>query len=80
MGHFKLEIPVKGVHHAFVAGKGLKGKRGNELRGVFGHDDLHIRPQFAQCAGHIGHFIGGDTAADAQKDAFACQIHAKKPP
>ncbi len=34
-------------------------------------------PQLAQCAGHVGHFIGGNAAADAQKDAFSLQIHPK---
>ena len=75
VGDFKLEIPVKGVHHAFVAGEGLKGERSDELGGVPGHNDLHIGSQLAQCAGHIGHFIGGNAAAYAQKDAFSVQIH-----
>ena len=75
MGDLELEIPVKGVHHALVAGEGLKGDGSDELGSIFGHDDLHVGPQFAQCAGHIGHFIRGNAAADAQKDAFALQIH-----
>ena len=75
MGDFKLEIAVKGIHHAFVAGEGLKGEGSDELGGVPGHDDLHIGSQLAQCAGHVGHFIGGNAAAYAQKDAFSVQIH-----
>ena len=75
VGDLKLEIPVKGVHHALVAGQGLKGERGDELGGVPGHDDLHIRTQLAQCTGHIGHLIGGNAAAHAQQDALAVQIH-----
>ena len=71
----ELEVTVKGVHHALVAGEGLEGERGDELGGIFGHDDLHVRAQLAQCTGHIGHFISGDAAGDAQKDAFAFQIH-----
>ena len=75
VGDFELEITVKGVHHALVARQGLERDGGDELGGVFGHDDLHVGPQLAQCAGHVGHFIGGDAAADAQKDAFSLQIH-----
>ena len=71
MSDLELEIPVEGVHHALVTGQGLKGDGSDELGGVFGHDDLHIGPQLAQCAGHIGHLIGGNAAGDAQKDAFA---------
>ena len=71
VGDLELEVAVKGVHHALVTGQGLKGDGSDELGGVFGHDDLHIGPQLAQCAGHIGHLIGGNAAADAQKDAFA---------
>ena len=77
MGDFELEIPVEGVYHALVACQGLERDRGDELGGIFGHDDLHVGPQLAQCAGHIGHFIGGNAAADAQKDAFSLQIHPK---
>ena len=77
VGDLKLEIPVKGVHHALVAGQGLKGERSDELGGVPGRNDLHIGSQLAQCAGHVGHFIGGNAAADAQKDAFSLQIHPK---
>ena len=71
VGDLEFEVAVKGVHHALVAGQGLKGDGSDELGGVFGHDDLHIGPQLAQCAGHIGHLIGGNAAGDAQKDAFA---------
>ena len=71
MGDLEFEVAVKGVHHALVTGQGLKGDGSDELGGVFGHDDLHIGPQLAQCAGHIGHLIGGNAAGDAQKDAFA---------
>ena len=71
VGDLEFEVAVKGVHHALVTGQGLKGDGSDELGGVFGHDDLHIGPQLAQCAGHIGHLIGGNAAGDAQKDAFA---------
>ena len=34
-------------------------------------------PSLRSALGHIGHFIGGNAAADAQKDAFSLQIHPK---
>ena len=77
VGDFKLEIAVKGVHHALVARQGLKGEGRDELGGVPGHDDFHVGPQLFECAGHVCHFIGGNAAADAQKDAFSVQIHPK---
>ena len=77
MGHVILEIPGKGIHHAAVVGQGFKGQGSDELRGVFRHDHMNLRPRFSQTAGHIGHFIGGNAAADAQKDAFSLQIHPK---
>ena len=75
VGHFKLEIPVEGVHHALVAGQRLKGDGRDELGGVAGHDDLDVGPPFFQRAGHPGHFISGDAAGHAQQDAFAFQLH-----
>ena len=73
----ELEIAVEGVHHALVAGQRLKDERGDEMGGVLSHNDLHVRPQLFECAGHICHFIGGNAAGNAQKDAFALQIHPK---
>ena len=77
MGDLELEIPVESVHHALVAGERFKRDGGDELGGVPGHDDLDVGPQLAQCAGDIRHFIGGNAAGDAQKDAFSVQIHPK---
>ena len=77
MGDLELEIAVEGIHHALVAGQRFKDERGDEMGGVLGHNDLHVRPQLFECAGHICHFIGGNAAGNAQKDAFALQIHPK---
>ena len=77
VGDLEFEVPVKGVHHALVAGQGLEREGSDELGGVPGHDDLYVGPQLAQCAGYVCHFIGGNAAGDAQKDAFALQIHPK---
>ena len=77
VGDLELEVAVEGVHHALVAGQRFKDERGDEMGGVLGHNDLHVRPQLFECAGHICHFIGGNTAGNAQKDAFALQIHPK---
>ncbi len=75
VGDLELEIPVEGIHHAFVTGQRLKDERGDEMGGVLGHNDLHVGPQLFECTGHICHFIGGNAAGDAQKDALAVQIH-----
>ena len=64
--HLEGEIPVKGVHQRLVAGQRLKGHRRDELRGVLGHEHLHIAPQLHQSGSQVGHLIRGDPAGDPQ--------------
>ena len=65
----------RGVAEALL--KEIEGQRRHKTGGVLGHDDLHVGSQLAQSAGNVCHFIGGNAAADAQKDAFSLQIHPK---
>ena len=66
MLHLEGEIPVEGVHQRLVAGQRLKGHRRDKLRGVLGHEHLHIAPQLHQSGSQVGHFIRGDPAGDPQ--------------
>ena len=75
MGHIILEVAVKGIHNAAVVGQGFKHQRGDKLRGVFGHQHMHIGAGFGQGMGHIGHFISSNPAGNAQHNGFAFQVH-----
>ena len=75
MGHIILEVAVKGIHNAAVVGQGFKHQRGDKLRGVFGHQHMHIGAGFGQGMGHIGHFISGNAPGNAEDDGFAFQVH-----
>ena len=66
-----LEVAVEGVDHAAGVAQRLKGQWGDELGGVFGHDDLHVAVLFGQHAGDVGHLVGGNRAGDAQHDGFS---------
>ena len=69
-----LKIPGEGVHHAAVVRQGLKGQGGDELGGVFRHDDVDLRPRLAETAGDAGHLIGGDAAGDAQEHTLSGEL------
>ncbi len=69
----ELEIPVKGVHQALIAGQCLKCHRRDEPRRVFGQDHLHVGAQLLQRAGQGRDLIGGDAAADPEYDCFTGQ-------
>ena len=66
MLHAVLEIPVKGVNEAFIAGKLFEGQRCDEFRGVFRHQYLYIGAQFLQHPRQIYDFICSDTAGHRQ--------------
>ena len=61
-----LKVAVKGVDHAAAVAQCLKGERGDELSGIFCHNDLHVTVHLCQTAGDICHFIGSDGAGDPQ--------------
>ena len=71
--HLVGEVPVKGVHHAPVAGELFKGERSDELGGVLGQNDLHAAVLLYQGGGQIGRLIGGDAPRDPQQDGFSLQ-------
>ena len=67
------EIPVKGIYHGSVTGELLKGERGDKLRGMFGHDDLHLCVEFDKSRAEAGCLIGSNTAGDTQQHSFSFQ-------
>ena len=69
--HLMGEIPVEGVDDGAAACQLLKGQRGDKLRGVLGHNDLHRRVLLDQGRAEGRGLIGGNAAGDAQKDGFS---------
>ena len=68
------KVPVKSVHHAAVVGEGLEGQGGDELRGIPGHHHVDLRPRLPQGRGHVGDFVGGNAARDAQQYTLSLQV------
>ena len=66
MLHAVLKVAVEGVDHATAVAQCLKGERGDELSGIFCHNDLHVTVHLCQTAGDICHFIGSDGTGDSQ--------------
>ena len=66
MLHAVLKVAVEGVDHAAAVAQCLKGERGDELSGIFCHNDLHVTVHLCQTAGDICHFIGSDGTGDSQ--------------
>lgn len=73
MPHGRFGGGVEQVQMHRVPGKGLKGERGDELAAALGHHDTHLGALVAQPADQFGALVGGDTAADAQNDAFTIE-------
>jgi hypothetical protein len=48
--------------------------RGDELRRIFGHDDMHVCSGFPKTARHICHFIGGNSACHTKYNTFSVKI------
>src|SRR5487761_2182005 len=67
-------LPEMGVDGA-LAQRG-EGKRADEALSILGQHDIYQRASLAQLAHEIGHFVGGDAAADADDDAFSFE-HAR---
>ena len=71
MLHLMGEIPVKGVDDGAAACQLLKGQRGDKLRSMLSHNDLHRRVLLDQGRAEGRGLIGGNAAGDAQKDGFS---------
>ena len=54
-----------------VARETRDGERRHEFGGRLGHGGAHMGAAFAQTADQVEHLVGGDAAADDEKDALA---------
>ena len=88
---FTRQIDVRHVvRHARVplarvdrtAGERLHRDGGDELRGRFGHDDLHGRAGLGQQTREFGDLVAGDAARQAEDEVFSCEFCGcqRKPP
>ena len=56
------EVAIEGVDDALVVRQSLEGHRGDELRGVLRHDDMHIGIELYQHRCQIGNLIGSNAS------------------
>ena len=71
MLYLELEIPVKGIHQAFIPGKGLKGNGIDKVRGIPGHQHMNVRVLLLQRTCKICDLICGNTACHSQKNGLS---------
>ena len=73
-------VPLAGVDR--TAGQRLHRDGGDELRGRFGHHDLHGRAGLGQQAREFGDLVAGDAARHAEDEMFSCEFCGcqRKPP
>ena len=74
MRHLIFKITRKRIDHAAIIRQRLERQRGDELRRIFGHDDMHIRSGFPKSARHVCHFIGGNSARHTKYNTFSVKI------
>ena len=73
MLHAVLEIPVEGIHQAFVARKGLEGDGVDKIGGILSHQHLHIAVELLEHTGQVCNCLGGDASGDRQNHGFSFQ-------
>ena len=71
MLHLVRKVPVEGVHHAPVSRQLFKGEGGNKLRGVGGHNDLHMGVLLHQRRGQRRRLVGRNAPRDPEKNGFS---------
>ena len=69
----KLEIPVKGIHHTFIARQRFKSRRMNKIRRIFRHNHMNIGAKLYKTACKSCDFIGGNTSRHPENDGFSFQ-------
>ena len=74
MRHLIFKITRKRIDHAAIVRQRFKRQRGDELRRIFGHDDMHIRSGFPKAACHVCHFIGGNSARHTKYNTLSVKI------
>ena len=62
-----------------ITGQCLEGDRGDEVGRRLGHCNLHRGTLLDQQANQFGGLIGGNAAADAERNVFSRQFHANDP-
>ena len=65
MFHVEIEVAIEGIDDTLIVRQGLKGHRGDELRGVLCHDHMHICIQLHQHRCQIGNLIGSNATRHA---------------
>ncbi len=73
MTHRRFGGGVEQIQMNRVAGERLQGKRRDELTSALGHNNPDFGTVVAQATDQFGALVSGDTAADAQDDAFTIQ-------
>ncbi len=71
MAHLCFVIEAEEVAIAFIAGKRGNRQRGDELRPAFGQDASAGNAALCQRTDQFQRLVGGDAAADNEKDTLA---------
>ena len=75
---FPLARQLEGVDGDGVAREGLKGERGDELRGVPGHDDVDGSPPLDAFPRQLGGLVGRNAAGHPEDDCFPLHPHCPR--
>ncbi len=74
MADLRLVLEIEQVCEGLLLGQHGEGERRDELGAAFGQNDAHGCAPLFQAADELQRLVGGDAAADDQKDALALHV------